>query len=215
MSTAELRARLIRIARRLDAKGILTATDGNLSIRLPDDSLLITPSGSCKGMIEEKDLVIVHSDGSVEGEGRPSSEILLHRTIYRLRPDVQAIVHAHPPCATAYAVAGIALDRPILSEVVLTLGKAAVVPYATPTGVELAKSVEPFVAAHKALLLRFHGVVTYDVTIERAGYLMETVEHVAQIDRVARELGGEAELPQEEVARLERLSRALASAGGQ
>jgi L-fuculose-phosphate aldolase len=209
MSERDLRARLIRIARRLDDKGILTATDGNVSIRLSSDALLITPSGSCKGTLEENDLVIAHTDGSVEGKGRPSSEIELHRTIYRLRHDVNAVVHAHPPHATAFAVAGIALDQPILSEVVLTLGTAPIVPYALPTGGELARSVEPFLVNHRALLLRFHGVVTFDATIEAAAHLMETVEHVAQIELVRRQLGSNALLPKAEVERLEQLRKDL------
>lgn len=212
-SESDARERLVRVARRLDAKGILTATDGNLSLRLSGSAILITPSGSCKGLLEPDDLLVVHGDGRIEGHGRPSSEIRLHRTIYERRPDVSAVVHAHPPVATAYAVAGIALDQPILSEVVLTLGVAPVVPYAMPTGEELARSIEPYVAAHRALLLRFHGVVTYDSSIERAGYLMETVEHVAMIDRTRRLLGSDAVLAPGEVERLEQLRKSLAGGG--
>lgn len=214
MNTDEARRRLIRVARRLDAKGILTSTDGNLSVRLDGGALLITPSGSCKGELEEFDLVVVHADGRVEGAGRPSSEIAMHRAIYARRADVAAIAHAHPVHATAYAVAGIALDQPILSEVVLTLGAVPVVPYGTPTGDDLARSVEPFLDATRALLLRFHGAVTFAATIERAGHLMETVEHVAAIDFIRRKLGSSEVLPPAAVEELERIRKAIEDGNG-
>lgn len=206
----DLRARLVRVAARLDAKGILTATDGNLSIRLDQGSILITPSGSCKGMLDATDLVIVDAQGRARG-GRPSVEIALHRAIYQARPDVGAVVHAHPPFATAYAVAGIALDRPILSEVVLALGDVPVAPYATPSQEGLARAVAGLVENHSAVLMRHHGAVTFGADIERAGLLMETLEHVASIDFRARSLGSEAALNREQVEELRALGRALAS----
>lgn len=203
-----VRERIVAVARRLDAKGILTATDGNLSVRLEDGTLLITPSGSCKGLITVDDLVHVSPDGTPLSGGRASSEIALHRTLYR-QPEVRAVVHAHPPHATAYAVAGISLDRAILSEAVLTLGEVDVAPYATPTGPELAASIEPHVAGRRAVLLRFHGAVTFGASIEQAGFLMETLEHVAQIDTIRRMLGSDAMLDEEQVAALRALKTRL------
>jgi L-fuculose-phosphate aldolase len=147
-------------------------------------------------------------DGSPRA-GRPSSEIALHRMIYARRPDVRAIVHAHPPYATAYAVAGIALDQPILSEAILTLGRVPVASYAMPTAEELARSVEPLVSEHDAVLMRFHGAICFARDIEQAGYLMETLEHVARIDFIRRTLGSNEVIPAHEVARLEQLRASM------
>src|SRR5216684_3813035 len=138
MNEYQLKQAIVRVARRLDQKGILTSTDGNLSALLDDGGTLITPSGSCKGQLEPEKIVRLFRDGTARS-GRPSSEIALHRMIYARRPDVRAIVHAHPPYATAYAVAGMPLDQPILSEAILTLGRVPVASYAMPTAEELAR----------------------------------------------------------------------------
>ncbi|HEV8432932.1 MAG TPA: class II aldolase/adducin family protein [Thermoanaerobaculia bacterium] len=204
----QLKQAIVRVAKRLDEKGILTSTDGNLSARLADGGTLITPSGSCKGQLEAEKIVRLFRDGSPRS-GKPSSEIALHQMIYARRPDVQAIVHAHPPYATAYAVAGMALDQPILSEAILTLGRVPVASYAMPTAVELARSVEPLVEHHDAVLLRFHGAICFARDIEQAGYLMETLEHVARIDFIRRALGSNELIPPQEVARLEELRASM------
>jgi L-fuculose-phosphate aldolase len=201
------RAALTRVARRLDAKGILTATDGNLSARIGDGLLLLTPSGCCKGTLEERDLLVVEGD-VVRGEGRPSSEIALHRAIYEARPDVTCVIHAHPPHATAFAVAGIPLDRPILSESILAIGPVPIAPYATPTRPDLARSVAPFARSHEAVLLEHHGAAVWGRSIDEAGLLMETLEHVARIDWLSRSLGAR-ELPASEVESLVALRAAL------
>lgn len=208
MSERRARERLVAVARRLDGKGILTATDGNLSLLLDDGSLLITPSGCCKGTMTEDDLVVVQSDGSARG-GKPSSEIAMHRAIYDVRPDVQAIVHAHPPFATAHAVAGIALDEPILSEVVLTLGEVPVAPYSLPTAQGLADAVAPFARRGRAVLMRFHGAVVFGDSIENAGQLMETLEHVAKIDTIRRALDSTAKLDEKDASELRALRAKL------
>ena len=210
MNEYRLKQLIVRVARRLDQKGILTSTDGNISALLDDGGTLITPSGSCKGELQPENLVRLFRDGSPRA-GRPSSEIALHRMIYAKRPDVRAIIHAHPPYATAYAVAGIALDQPILSEAILTLGRVPVASYAMPTAEELARSVEPLVEGHDAVLLRFHGAVCFSRDIEQAGYLMETLEHVARIDFIRRALGSNELIPASEVARLEELRAAMRS----
>jgi L-fuculose-phosphate aldolase len=203
----ELRGALVAVARRLDDKGILTATDGNLSALCDDGTLLVTPTGCCKGLVQEEELVAIRPDGT--STGRPTSEIALHRAIYAVRDDVKAIVHAHPPFATAYAVAGIALDQPILSEAVLTLGDVRVAPYSLPTAVGLAESVAPHVGKGHAVLLRFHGAVTYGNSIAHAGLLMETLEHVTKIDTIRRLLGSDAKLSEEETSELEALRQRL------
>jgi L-fuculose-phosphate aldolase len=208
MTEYQLKQAIVRVARRLDQKGILTSTDGNISALLDDGGTLITPSGSCKGELEPDKIVRLFRDGSARA-GKPSSEIALHRLIYSKRPDVRAIVHAHPPYATAYAVAGIALDQPILSEAILSLGRVPVASYAMPTAEELARSVEPFVTMHDAVLLRFHGAVCFAKDIEQAGYLMETLEHVAHIDYIRRSMGSNELIPASEVARLEDLRASM------
>ena len=210
MSEKRFRELIVRVARRLDAKGILTATDGNISVRLDDGNLLVTPSGCCKGELEPDAILRVDAEGH-SSNGKPSSELPLHRAVYRIRHDVRAIVHAHPPYATAYASAGRDLSDPILSEVVLTLGEVPVVPYARPTGEELARSVEPYLAGRRALLLQLHGVLTFAESIERAGHLMESVEHVAHIDFVRRLIGGGPMLTQAQVDELKELSARLGS----
>ncbi len=207
MNEQSARAALVRVARRLDAKGILTATDGNLSARLPSGAQLITPSGCCKGTVEEGDLVVVTGD-EIRGEGKPSSEITLHRAIYAARPDVACVIHAHPPYATAFAVAGIPLDRAILSESILAIGPVPLVPYAIPTKPDLARSVAPFARTGDAVLLEHHGAAVWAGSIEQAGLLMETLEHVARIDWLSRALGSR-ELPPAEVERLVALRAAL------
>ena len=207
MNQQELRTALVAVARRLDAKGILTATDGNLSALCDDGTLLITPTGCCKGLVQDEELVAIATDGS--STGKASSEIALHRAIYNARPDVRAIVHAHPPFATTFAVAGIALDQPILSEAVLALGEVPVAPYSMPTAAGLAESVAPFVGKGNAVLLRFHGVVTWGSSITHAGQLMETLEHVAKIDTIRRMLKSDAVLPDEAVAELKALRMRL------
>ena len=211
MNEYRLKQAIVRVARRLDQKGILTSTDGNLSARLDDGGTLITPSGSCKGELEPDQLVRLFRDGSPR-HGRPSSEIALHQMIYARRPDVRAIIHAHPPYATAYAVAGIALDQPILSEAILSLGRVPVASYAMPTAEELARSVEPFVESHDAVLLRFHGAVCFAGDVEQAGFLMETLEHVSRIDFIRRALGSNELIPATEVARLEELRASMRAA---
>lgn len=203
----EQRSELIRVARRLDSKGILTSTDGNLSARLDDGGILITPRGSCKGLVDADDLVIVHVDG--EADPRASSELALHRTVYDERPDAMAVIHAHPPYATAYAVAGIPLDRPILSEVVLMLGQVPLAPYAPPTRDDLAQSIRPYMREHSAILLRHHGAVVFSDSLSRACFLMETLEHVAHVDFVARVLGSHDVLDREEVEVLKEIRRAM------
>ena len=189
MNESEARRDLIRVARRLDARGILTATDGNLSARLPGGRILITPAGCCKGTVEAGDLVVVSPDGHAEPDRRPSSELALHKIVYENRAEIGAIVHAHPPYATAYAVAGIPLDRPILSEAILILGDVPVVPYTTPGREDLGREVATRLNGTRALLLANHGAVSFGASIAEAGARMECLEHVARIDWLSRFLG--------------------------
>jgi L-fuculose-phosphate aldolase len=151
-------------------------------------------------------MVITDLDGKkMAGERNPSSEMQMHLEVYRRRPDVQAVVHAHPPIATGFAVAGIPLDRAVLAEVVTTLGSVPIADYATPSTKELPEAVSKYVQAHDGMLLANHGALTMGTDLFSAYYKMETIEHFAKISLVARLLGGERILSREEVFRLQDL----------
>jgi L-fuculose-phosphate aldolase len=203
-----LREDIVEIGRRLWVRGYTASNDGNISVRLPGNQLLMTPASVCKGFMTPEMMVVTDLEGRVisAAPGRkPSSEMLMHLVAYRHRPDVGAVVHAHPPTATGFAVAGIALDRAVLAEVVTTLGSIPLAEYGTPSTEELATTVEPFVRAHDALLLANHGALALGKDLFAAYYKMETIEHFAGISLVARLLGREHLLSRDEVARLQGL----------
>jgi L-fuculose-phosphate aldolase len=186
----QLRQELARFGKMLHSMGFVAATDGNLSVRLGDDRFLVTPTGFSKGMMQPEDMVVVDLQGKkLSGNYMPSSEIAMHLTIYRMRPDVGAVVHAHPCTATGFASAGIALDEPLCSEIVITLGEVPLAPYATTGTMELSDSLRPFIPFHDAILMANHGVVTYGEDICRAYMRMEAVEHYAKIVMTTRQLG--------------------------
>lgn len=208
MSDAQLRADIVEIGRRLWLRGFVASNDGNISVRIGDDRLLMTPTGVSKGFMTPDMMVITDMDGTlVSGPPgrRPSSEMKMHLVAYRERPDVKAVVHAHPPLATGFAVAGIPLDRAVLAEVVTTLGSVPIAEYATPSTEELPEAVRPFVRAHDGMLLANHGALTLGSDLYSAYYKMETIEHFARISLVARQLGRENLLSREEVDRLQGL----------
>jgi L-fuculose-phosphate aldolase len=201
-----LRADIVEIGRRLYARGFIASGDGNVSARLDSDTLLTTPKGVCKGFMTPDMMVVTDMDGKkVRGDRDPSSELLMHLEVYRTRPDAQAVVHAHPPVATGFAVAGIALDRAVLAEVVTTLGSIPIAEYGTPSTRELADAVGRYIKAHDGLLLANHGALTVAGELFAAYYKMETIEHFARISLVARMLGREHLLSRDEVLRLQDL----------
>ncbi len=203
---AQLRADIVEVGRRLYARGYTASNDGNISVRLDDARLLMTPKSVCKGFMEPSMMCITDLDGrKLAGERDPSSEMLMHLEVYRQRPDAQAVVHAHPPIATAFAVAGIPLDRAVLAEVVTTLGSVPIADYATPSTMELPEAVRKYVKAHDGMLLANHGALTLGADLFAAYYKMETIEHFAKISFVARMLGGERLLSRQEVERLQGL----------
>jgi L-fuculose-phosphate aldolase len=196
------------MGRRLYSKGFIAAADGNISVRMSNGRILVTPSGMNKGRLDEEDLVVTDAEGSkLYGQREPTSEIEMHLVVYRERPDVNAVVHAHPPHATGFAVAGVPLDKPLISEVVLTLGTVPLAEYGTPTTPELAGKIEPFVRGHDAILLANHGAMTTGPDLGVAYDRMETLDHFAHIWLVARILGRERQLPEEAVAKLEAIRR--------
>ena len=207
MSSEETkRADIVEIGRRLHQRAYVASNDGNISVRLDAERLLTTPKSVSKGFMSPDMLVITDYTGrKLAGERDPSSELPMHLAVYRRRADVTAVVHAHPPVATGFAVAGIPLDRAVLAEVVTTLGSIPIAEYGTPSTQELADAVDRHIAVHDGLLLANHGAITVADGLLRAYYKMETIEHFARISVVARLLGRERLLSREEVNRLQEL----------
>jgi L-fuculose-phosphate aldolase len=206
VNEASLRADIVEVGRRLYARGYTASNDGNISVRLDAGRLLMTPKSVCKGFMTPEMMCVTDLEGrKLAGDRDPSSEMQMHLEVYRQRPDVNAVVHAHPPVATAFAVAGIPLDRAVLAEVVTTLGSVPIAEYATPSTTELPAAVRKYVKAHDGMLLANHGALTLGADLFAAYYKMETIEHFANISFVARMLGGERLLSREEVLRLQGL----------
>ena len=203
---AQLRDEIVEVGRRMYERGYTAANDGNISARLGADALLMTPKGLCKGFMTPDMLCVTDLGGrKIRGDRDPSSEALMHLEVYRQRPDVRAVVHAHPPIATGFAVAGIPLNRAVLAEVLTTLGSIPIAEYATPSTAELPAAVAQYIKAHDGMLLANHGALTVGTDVLGAYYKMETIEHFAHISLVARLLGGENVLAREEVDRLQGL----------
>jgi L-fuculose-phosphate aldolase len=201
-----LRAEIVEVGRRMYARGYTASNDGNISVKLGNDRLLMTPKSVCKGFMTPDMMCITDLDGrKLQGDRDPSSEMLMHLEVYRQRPDVRAVVHAHPPIATGFAVAGIPLDRAVLAEVLCTLGSIPIAEYATPSTSELPEAVRKYVKAHDGMLLANHGALTMGGDLMGAYFKMETIEHFAKISLVARMLGGENLIAREEVGRLQEL----------
>jgi L-fuculose-phosphate aldolase len=184
-------------------RGFIVACEGNLSVRLPGDRILATPTCMNKGLLEPDDLVVTDLDGrQIAGKRKVSSELAMHLLIYRSRPDVNGVCHAHPPSATGFAAAGRALDQALLPEVIIGLGQIPLVRYATPGTPELSAAIEPFVEDYDALLLANHGAVTCGSDLLSAFHNMETVEHFAKIVLAAESAGEPKLLSSREVAKL-------------
>lgn len=194
---------IARVCRRLYERGLVAGPDGNVSVRLHDGSIVVTPSGMSKVDVTPDDLVLVDPEGRVlDGKGNPSSELRMHLRIYERRADVSAVVHAHPPTATGFAVAGESFMAPVLPEVILQMGEVPIVRYATPGTAELADSFDPYLARHDAFLMANHGATTVGPTLEVAHQRMESLEHAARIILAARMLGRVNELSPADVKAL-------------
>ncbi len=201
-----LRGDIVEVGRRMYARGYTASNDGNISARLGPDRLLMTPKSVCKGFMTPDMMCITDLDGrKLQGDRDPSTETLMHLEVYRQRADVQAVVHAHPPIATGFAVAGIPLNRAVLAEVLTTLGSIPIAAYATPSTRELPDAVAKYIKAHDGMLLANHGALTVGADLYSAYYKMETIEHFAKISLVARLLGRENLIAREEVERLQEL----------
>lgn len=199
----EHRQDIVDIGRLVYQKGWVAANDGNISIRLNGEQILATPTGVSKGMMQPDDLIVVDYEGNkISGRKERTSEILMHLTIYQMRPDVHAVVHAHPPVATGFATAGLSLSKALLPEVVIGLGCVPLAEYGLPGTPELSKTIIPLIPRHDAILLANHGAVAYGKDIYQGFFRMETVEHFARINLVAELLGGARVLPSQEVRKL-------------
>jgi L-fuculose-phosphate aldolase len=199
----EYRQDIVEIGRLVYQKGWVAANDGNITLRLDGERILATPTGVSKGMMHPDDLIIVDYDGNkILGRKERTSEINMHLTIYKMRPDVQSVVHAHPPVATGFASAGLSLNKALLPEVVIGLGCVPLAAYGLPGTPELTEPMLPLIPKYDAILLANHGAVSYGNDVYQAYFRMETVEHFARINLVAELLGGARALPQQEVRKL-------------
>ncbi len=206
----QVKQELIETGRKMYARGWIVAAEGNLSCRIAPDRILATASGVCKGEMGEDDLVLIDSNGLVlEGNRKPSTEIAMHLEVYRERPEVQAVVHAHPPYVLALSLTGINLDRPYLPESVLVLGKVPFVPYARPSTQQVAESIRPFIHQTDVLVLHRHGSLTVGKSLTGAFRKLEYLEHTAYVVWLARQVGHPNPMPAEEVREVLKLRKSV------
>lgn len=205
-----IKKELVSACHKVYNRGFVAAYDGNLSVRLNDEHILITPSATCKGEVSEELLIVIDLDGNkVEGKGKVSTENKLHTYIYKNRPDVNAVVHCHPVFATAFASAGKSIDQPVFPEIILLMGKVPLCKYATPSTEEVTDSIAPHIKNVNAMLLENHGAVTYSSNINDAYFLMEKLEHTAKILLIASLLGGAKNIPEDKVEKLLSISESV------
>ena len=208
LTEKHLRKEIVTICRRISAMGYTCATEGNISAKINDTKILITPTNTNKSLVREGDIITVDKNGlQLSGNMKPSSEIALHIKIYSIRRDVKAIVHAHPPIATALTVAGIRLDKPLLPEVIITLGSIPTARYATPTTKLLAESVKQLVKYNDAILLERHGSVTVGRTLQEAYENLERLEWAAKVTFATLILGKPKHLSSQQIKELLKIRR--------
>lgn len=205
MTYQETREIMCDICHKMWQLGWVAANDGNLTVKLADGNILATPTGISKSFITPEKLIVIDQDGKVleaEGNYRPSSEIKMHLRCYKEREDVGAVLHAHPPTATGYAVAHIPLDRYTMIETVAAIGSIPVTPYGTPSTQEVPDAIAPFLQEHDVMLLENHGALAVGADAMTAYYRMETLELFAKISLTAHLLGGEKEISRENIQKL-------------
>lgn len=202
MNEFQIRQQMCEIGKRVYERGMVAANDGNFSVKLGEDEYLCTPTGVSKGFMTADCICRIDAEGRLlepNGAYRPSSEMKMHLRVYRERPDVQAVVHAHPPFATTFAAAGLPLEQPILAEAVLTLGRVPVAGYGTPSTQAVPDAVAEYVSGYDAMLLKNHGALTYGDSLMNAYFKMESLEFYARILYQTKLLGGGAELTKQQV----------------
>ena len=202
-SVFEIKKEICEVGRKLWLKGFVAANDGNISVKVGENEFYCTPTGVSKGDLTPDMIIKIDKDGKkLEGKLNPSSEIKMHMRVYRERPDVTAVVHAHPPVATAFTVADIDLDQYILPEAVLTIGNVPTCDYGTPSTMEIPDSLEPYLQKHDAFLLRNHGALTVGCNLNKAFFVMEEVEFNAVICKHAMDLGAVHEISNDQLKKL-------------
>ena len=202
MDEASLRRELVIVCRRAYERGMISGTDGNVSGRLSHDRILVTPAGVNKGYLEAGDLVEVDLDGRAVVGGKPSTEVLLHTAVYRVRPDAGGVVHAHPPSCVALTLVKVGMDDPVIPEIVGALGRVPTAPYATPGTPDLPASFVSLAETHDAFLLERHGSVTVGNSPTQAMDRLEMIEHAATILVRAHSIGLVTPMSPEQVKRL-------------
>ncbi len=206
---ASIREQICAIGRRIYQNGFAAANDGNISVRC-GDYVITTPTGVSKGFMQPEMLAEVSLSGELlSGQIPPSSELKMHLRVYRERPDVRAVVHAHPPYATAFAVVGRVPDQPIIAEAVVSVGPVALAPYATPSTPGVAESIAPLLAEHDAILLANHGALTYAADLETAYFRMESLEFYAKLTLLSSQIGDPRPLSPAQVEELQALRRRM------
>ena len=191
---AEAKKMIVEIGRRMYIKNFVAANDGNISCKVDDKTIWATPTGVSKGFMSEDEMVKMRLDGTIinQGERAPSSEVKMHLRIYNERKDVMAVCHAHPPIATSFAIAGMALNKAIYPEAIVNLGIVPCVHYEKPGSEKLPDSIAPYIRDYNALLLANHGVVTWGTSLIEAWYRLESTEHYAMITMYSTNIIGKA-----------------------
>lgn len=212
MNEHEIKELMCEIGRRVYAKGMVAANDGNFSVKLNENEFLCTPTGVSKGYMTPESICKVDAKGNVleANEGfRPSSEVKMHMRIYEKRPDVNAVVHAHPIFATAFAIAGMPLNEPIMPEAVIFLGEVPLAKYGTPSTMEIPDAIEEYLPYVNQVLLENHGALTWGADLLSAYHKMESVEFYAELSYRAKMLGGAQVLNEEQVGKLHDIARSM------
>ena len=201
----ELKKLFVEIGRRIWVRGFVASNDGNISVRLNEREILTTPTGVSKGFLTPEMIIRCDMNGKMlagDSRYRPSSEVKMHIDVYRERPDVNAVVHAHPQYATSFAVAGIPLNKCVLPEAIIVIGAVPIAPYGLPSTMEIPDRARPYIKTSDAILLENHGALTLGPDLLNAYHKMETLEHTASIVWKAIQLGNLNVLPEEERDRL-------------
>jgi L-fuculose-phosphate aldolase len=211
---AALRELICEIGKRVWQRGMASANSGNISARLDADTVLITPTLVSKGFMRPEQLLATNLEGEVlRGEGYPTTETPMHLRLYRERDDIGGVVHAHPPLATSFAVAGKPLDQHLIPEAVIFLGEVPLVPFHPPGSPELAEAIVPYLKEYDAVLMENHGVICWGSDVEQAYHRLETVEFCAQVTLTAQVLGGARELPKEPLENLLSIRKMMKGGG--
>lgn len=212
----EIKKQICEVGRRIYNRGMVAANDGNISVKLSENEYLCTPTGVSKGFMTPEFICKVDKEGKVISANagfKPSSEIKMHMRVYKERPDVQSVVHAHPMYATSFAIAGIPLTQPIMPEAVIALGCVPIAKYGTPSTMEIPDAISEYLQYFDAVLLENHGALTYSDSLMNAYMKMESLEFYAQLLFLSKQIGGPQELNEEQVQKLYEIRRQMGMTG--